>query len=905
MIINKNSLDYYAKTEAGGKAYNLYLMEQQGLNLPSWVALGCSFFKECLDSSNVSDEINQCLQEHELGNLNNAAVAEKIRISILAAPISASNLTIMIDAYHSLGKQQEQGQNQLPLISARSSAADEDSANQSFAGQLSSFLYVNGDDDVVRYVKECWASAYSERSISYRIENDLSLKDIAVSVILQTMIEPDVSGVMFTEDPSEPVSEQYVISSVYGVGEGLVSDIVPSDIYWLDAQTGTVKNSDIGDKSSALRRGEQSGKPQEVVVQEDKRQQASLSDENLLKLWQLGRKLVEFYQQPQDVEWAIQKEEIYLLQTRPITTLKKNTNGFPNLWDNSNIVESYSGITLPLSFTFAQKNYHGVYTQFCEILGVPTKVVREMDYYLANMLGSINGRIYYNLYNWYKLVGVLPGFKQNKQFMETMMGVEEELPDTIEERIQPHPSWNGWLGKWRRVKTGFKFLWYHFTIQSMVDGFLKDFNHNYQYFLKKPYRSMSSDELFNEYLNLYSTFLGQWKAPIINDFLCMIHFGLLKKLTEKWLSSEEQNIQNDLLASEGGLESAAPTEMLIQLAVMAEANAGLKALLLKHQDFELLEIMNQSPYQDFYRELCIYIDNYGHRGIDEMKMETKDLHTDPSFLFVCLKNYLRQGVANIDKEQDKVLRENAEKRVTETLQGWRAKVYRWSLKHARKALKNRENTRFSRTRVYGLARNIFNCMGDKLSEQGILNKPNDIFYLTLDEIYGLHQGTLTVQNLKSLVHLRHNEYQNYENQEPKIRFLTRGPVYWKNQYLDEAEIPVMPDDANYDLKGLGCCPGIVEATVRVVHSLESDLQLDGEILVAKRTDPGWVPIFPSVSGILVERGSLLSHSAIVAREMGIPAVVGVKGLFTKLEDGMRVRMDGKTGTITILDESIS
>ena len=136
--------------------------------------------------------------------------------------------------------------------------------------------------------------------------------------------------------------------------------------------------------------------------------------------------------------------------------------------------------------------------------------------------------------------------------------------------------------------------------------------------------------------------------------------------------------------------------------------------------------------------------------------------------------------------------------------------------------------------------------------------------------------------------------------EPKIRFLTRGPVYWRNDLLAEESVPNVAAGADYDLRGLPCCPGVVEGVVRVVESVHDDLNLNGEILVTSRTDPGWVPLYPSVSGLLVERGSLLSHSAIVAREMGLPAIVGIQGLTQTLRTGMRIRMDGKAGTIRVL-----
>jgi pyruvate,water dikinase len=170
----------------------------------------------------------------------------------------------------------------------------------------------------------------------------------------------------------------------------------------------------------------------------------------------------------------------------------------------------------------------------------------------------------------------------------------------------------------------------------------------------------------------------------------------------------------------------------------------------------------------------------------------------------------------------------------------------------------------------------------------------------MDEVFGIHQGTLTAFNLIPLVKLRKEEYAKYEGEDLQPRFMTRGHVYWHNPCLVEDEPIVESASDEYDLKGTPCCPGVLEGVVKVVLSPADDLTLNGEILVTARTDPGWVPLYPSISGLLVERGSLLSHSAIVAREMGLPAIVAIPGLIKRLKTGMRVRLDGKAGTIKIL-----
>ncbi len=890
MLVTKKSTPFFAKTEAGGKGYNLYLMSQAELPVPEWVILGKRYFHQFLLENKLKPLIDEQLQKLTATEQTAAATEKNIFALITQAPQRQVLETALQEASGFLGE---------TVISVRSSAADEDGLAHSFAGQLSSYLYVSGKADILKFILECWASAYSERGLSYRKQNGISFAGISVAVVLQRMVDSEKSGVLFTCDPVAKTLQHYVVSSVYGVGEGLVSGILDADSFWLDHLTGHRVKEEIVLKKEQLRRAGPGG-CHLIPVPENQTLAPSLTDTELTSLFRLGHKIHQFYQRPQDIEWAIEQGRVYILQTRPVTSLNQDLLGYPNLWDNSNIVESYGGITLPLSFSFALRNYKAVYVQFCEVLGVPPEIIKDMDSYLGAMLGSLNGRVYYNLFNWYKLVGVLPGFKQNRQFMETMMGVSETLTDEIAQRIRPHPSWDTPAGKWRKFITGFHFLKYHFTIQRVVDDFLQTFHRDYDRYREMPLAQMRGDQLIQVYAEVERNMLGRWKAPIINDFLCMVHFGLLRKLTTRWLSNLDGTLQNDLLAGEGGLESAEPTKALLRLATIAAKDAPLKNLLLQTEAGDTLEALNQSAYQNFYGMVLDYIDRFGFRCMSEMKLEEIDLVTDPSYLFVCLKNYLKSNhVEAHDDTHEKSLRLQAEQKAMKHLSGWKQKVYFWVLHHARKAVKNRENTRFARTRIYGVARSIFRSIGEDLAALKAIDHPRDVFWLTIEEVFGIYNGTLTTPQLTAFVALRKAAYDVY-TEEPDPRFMTRGAVYWNNVFNKPEEESNETLPADVDLKGLPCCPGILEGVVKVITNPSDNLELNGEILVTARTDPGWVPLYPSISGLLVERGSLLSHSAIVAREMGIPTIVSIPGLNKKLKTGMVIRMDGKAGTIQIL-----
>lgn len=891
--VSKNSTHHFAKKESGGKGHNLYLLSNNGIKVPKFITLPPVFFEEFKKQSNIEDYLNTILEDKHLSMLE---VSEKIRNKIVETNMPISVYEEIVLAYGELDKD---------LISVRSSAHDEDSALHSFAGQLSSFLYISDLDKTIHAIQECWASAYSERSLHYRTINKLDILNIKVSVILQEMIDPDISGVFFTCNPINGKNDQVFINSVYGVGEGLVSGLLDADTYALSKKDGSILEKNIVEKTKKLVRDREAQKCLETEVPSHQQNAESLTPHDLKSLHDIALKIENFYGRPQDVEWAIKDGELYILQSRPVTTGIENGRGILYMWDNSNIVESYGGLTMPLTFGFAHYVYHQVYVQFCEILLVPQSRIKEMDYFLKNMLGLFYGRVYYNLLNWYKLTSILPGYKYNRAFMETMMGTNEALQDEIAERVKPPEFHKGVGATFRSTLTGLKFFYFHLNIQNIVDDFLTEFHISYNKFRVIDYSRMPADKIYEHYQTLERELLWKWHAPIINDFLCMVHYGIFKKLTHKWLSHLGEGFNNDLMAGNGNLESAEPTKRLIVMSGYVSKKPKLKELILSTPNDLCLEAINQSEFQEFYHMILEYIDKYGFRCMSEMKLEQKDMHQEPGLFFVFLKNLINCGQTDLHEyeKREKEIRENAEALLEKNISGIKKIIYKWSMKHARKAVMNRENTRFCRTRIYGVVRSMLYAIGEDFTKSNIIDKKDDIFYLSMDEFTGAMEGTNSILNLRAVINLRKAEYENYKNLEPAPRFATRGPVYWNNQHMPKEEEVVFDESTLLpnQMRGIPCSPGIVEGVVKVIIDSNDDMTLNGEILVTERTDPGWIPLYPSLSALLVERGGLLSHSAIVAREMGLPTIVGIKGLTKKLKTGMRIRINGETGLIEILE----
>ncbi len=777
----------------------------------------------------------------------------------------------------------------------RSSALAEDGAQHSFAGQLESVLGVKAITRIEAAITTCRASGDSERVRAYCATHGIEPGPVAV--VVQRMIRGEASGVMFTRDPDMP--EHTLISAAWGLGEGVVQGSADCDAFRV-GPSGAIE-PEIQDKQVHVKLvGEE---PAERPVPKAKQDQPVLSDTEVCQLVAWGRQLEQIGGGPQDVEFTRDADQMWLVQTRPITT--PVPFGRKLLWDNSNIVESYSGVTTPLTYSFARGAYNTVYRLFCRVMGVSQASVDANNDIFERLIGLIQGRVYYNLNAWFRILTLLPAYQYNRVAMQQMMGVSEVAAD--EDAEAPASIWQrNLVHKPRMVWLMVTLVWRLLFLRRDTRRFQREFEDAVGSHRKRELDTLPPDELIAIYGDLQRKLLMRWTPPLVNDFFCMIFHSALRKQCATLLCDGDESrgaaMANALLAGQGGLESTAPTRALLERAARLRAAPWAMELFdSSASDLEVLEGARRDP--TFARWLDAWMERFGDRCIDELKLETIPLREQPEFVISSLRNYLRGEP--MDPAQfgagERRRRELAEQQARQQLQGWRRALFLWILGRARETVATREDLRFLRTRIFGLVRDIFRAIGGHMAASGALDDPRDVFYLELPELFGWVEGNAPCTSWKGLVALRKVEFDAYRALPgPPERFHTWGPVHRHNRFTARRAPAALDDDGV--MRGTPCYPGVVEGPVVSLVAPTGGARLDGDILVTPRTDPGWVPLFPSISGLLVERGSPLSHSAVVAREMGIPTVVGLRGLTALIKDGDRVRMDGGAGTVKPLQD---
>ena len=743
-------------------------------------------------------------------------------------------------------------------FAVRSSARQEDGAAHSHAGQFETVLNVAAED-VWGAAQKVWQSGFSETVATYRAVKSGGAAE-APAVIVQTMIDAVVAGVAFSADPVTGQRGQVVISAIEGLGERLVSGEEDGEDWRVGATVRGPANPTVLTKEQA----------QDVA--------------------DLARKAEAAFGGPQDIEWAFDVDGLHILQSRPITTQllpEAQADTALTIFDNSNIVESYPGMVSPLTYTFAVHVYTRVYEAFVSLLGVSEETVAANSAVFGNMLGRVDGRVYYNLVNWYRALALLPGFSLNRSYMETMMGIATPMPTEVTDAIGPPPA-KGMARMFeylKLVKVGGRLVWQAVRLPRTRTKFYDRLNAALNGGFDPA--TAGPTALAAEYRRIESTLLDRWDAPLVNDFLCMIAFGASRNLMEKWLGPKGLLLHNDVMIGQGDIVSAEPAQRIAKMGQMV-GGAGIADALIA----DGIDALGAHPA--IAKEVQSYLDKFGDRCTEELKLESIPLSDDPSSLLHAIAASASRGAVVDHDVQDLDWAGLFPKKPIKRF------CAKWLITWTKARVRDRENLRFERTRIFGYTRRVFLALGREFAARGLLDEQRDVFYLSKDEILGAVEGFGLSHDLKSLVALRKSEdVSAAARPDPPERIEIRGPAIapvWDDTPVER--------DTSQHRTATGCSAGQVKARARIIRDPRTETLAPGDILVARHTDPGWIAVFSNASAIVVERGSLLSHSAIVARELGIPCVVGMKGATQWIEDGEMITVDGATGQVARCDAEL-
>ncbi|HKW45486.1 MAG TPA: PEP/pyruvate-binding domain-containing protein, partial [Candidatus Eremiobacteraceae bacterium] len=757
-------------------------------------------------------------------------------------------------------------------FAVRSSADAEDGTRSSYAGMFETFLFVAAADvgDRARRVR---TSVATDRVRAYDSWID-KRRGHTSAVVVQLMVDADVSGVAFGRDPVGGRDRAVVVAN-FGIGSGVVGGDCDTDTFHVSRDMHIVERR-IAHKAAAHRRAPTLAGVDSVVVDAARTDAPALSDGDVLRVVEVLRAIETLFGSAQDMEWAMSGGSLYVLQARAVTTQASV------VWDNSNIAESYGGLVSPLTFSFARHAYATAYRQLMRIFGIGRRRIDAHSDALESMLGLVNGRMYYDLLNWYRLLALVPGFGVNRRFMESMMGVPESLPTDVLDEIERR-------GKARDVVAVAKMF------VALLYRFMR-LRHDVHRFHRRVESTLASSPgprtldpagLLDEFSRLETALLTNWEAPLVNDFFAMVFYGTLRALSSRWCGDDKGSLHNDLLCSSGGMVSTEPALLISGLAAMVRGDEALLAAIETCDPETAMAAIRTRPLVlDGYMR---YLERFGDRCPNELKLESLTLHQDPCPLLRSIARLARQLPTHLPaSEPARAIRRSAEVRATRALRSHplRSITFRFVLGQARSRIRDRENLRMERTRVFARVRGIMLDIGRQLQTRGVLTDARDIFWLELSELSDAVGRPALAADIRQRIEERRAQYAGYaQSPAPPDRFTAFGTTPPR-----PSEDPPGPADPS-TRTGIGCCQGRVRARVRVVKDVQSPLK-SGEILVAERTDPGWIVLFPAAAGILVERGSLLSHAAIVSREMGIPSVVGIAGLTRWLRDGDLVELDG-------------
>ncbi|MGY4714713.1 phosphoenolpyruvate synthase [Bacillus amyloliquefaciens] len=846
----------------GGKGLHLgELSKIQGIQVPEGFCVTTAGYQKAIEQNETLQALLDQLTMLKAENRDQiGVVSKKIRQTIMEAEIPSDVVKAVACHLSRFGEEH--------AYAVRSSATAEDLPHASFAGQQDTYLNITGVDAILQHISKCWASLFTDRAVIYRMQNGFDHSQVYLSVIIQRMVFPQASGILFTADPMTGNRKLLSIDAGFGLGEALVSGLVSADCY--KVQDGQIVDKRIEPKKLAIYGRKEGGtETQEIALDQQKIQ--TLTDEQILQLARIGRQIEAHFGQPQDIEWCLDRNTFYIVQSRPITTL------------------------YPVPEANDQENHVYISVGHQQMMTDPIKPLGLSFFLLttAAPMRKAGGRLFVDVTHQLASPTVrevfLKGMGQHDPLLKDALMTIIERDDFIKpipDKTAPIPG-KGNADMPEQAEND----------PAIVSDLIKSSQASIEE-LKQNIQTKSGSDLCRfilEDIQELKKILFNPKSSVLIRTAMDASSWINEKMNE-WLG--EKNAADTLsqsvphnITSEMGLA-------LLDVADVIRPYPEVIAYLENVKDDHFLDgLVTCEGGRETRDAIYAYLSKYGMRCAGEIDMTRTRWSEKPTALVPMILNNLKNFEPNASQRKFEQGRQEALKKEQELLDRLKqlpdgeqkAKETKRMIRIIRNFSGFREYPKYGMISRYFVYKQALLKEAEQLAEAGVIHEKEDIYYLTFEEL----QEVVRTHKLDyQIISTRKGEYQVYEKLSPP-RVITSDGEIVTGEYKREN----LPAGA---IAGLPVSSGVIEGRARVILNMEdADLE-DGDILVTSYTDPSWTPLFVSIKGLVTEVGGLMTHGAVIAREYGLPAVVGVENATQLIKDGQRIRVHGTEGSIEIL-----
>ncbi|MBE6067202.1 MAG: phosphoenolpyruvate synthase [Clostridium lundense] len=863
-VLSFREIDKTKLSMVGGKGANLgELSRLKGILVPEGFCVTTEAYKKLTENN---QELNGLLDELSHLRVEDREkvyeVSKKIRRVIESISIS-KDIAEEIMGY--LTKFDEKD-----AYAVRSSATAEDLPTASFAGQQDTYLNIIGKEAILKYISKCWASLFTERAVIYRLQNGFDHSKVHLSVVVQKMVFPQAAGILFTADPATSNRKLLSIDASFGLGEALVSGLVNADNY--KVSDGKVIDKKISTKKLAIYALKDGGTIEQQIEPEMQNMQV-LTDDQILQLERMGRKIEEHFGHPQDIEWCLAHDTFYIVQSRPITTLYP----IPEANDEKNHV--YLSVGHQQMMTDPLKPLGMSLFQLTSF-GQRFKAGGRLFVDVTPMIASPDSR---------KML--LDGMGQHDPLMkDALMTIIERdfiksLPNDKEGQSGGKSVTSGNSGP--QIEND----------PTIVSDLIKSTQRSIEELKQNIQRKSGSD-----LLDFILEDIGELKKILFDSqstavFMSAINASAwINEKMNEWLG--EKNAADTLSQS---VPNNITSEMGLALLDVADVIRPYPEVINYLQHVRDDKFLDKLPKfhggKEIQDAIYDYLEKYGMRCAGEIDITRPRWSEKPTTLIPMILNNIKNFEPNAGNRKFEQGRQEALVKEQELLERLKklpdgeqkAEETKERIDLIRNFIGYREYPKYGMVSRYFVYKQALMKEAEQLVQAGVIHEKEDIYYLTFEELHDVvHTNKLDYQ----IINIRRNEYKLYEKLTPP-RVITSDGEALSGKYKREN----LPEGA---IAGLSVSSGVIEGRARVVLNMEDANLEDGDILVTSFTDPSWTPLFVSIKGLVTEVGGLMTHGAVIAREYGLPAVVGVENATKLIKDGQRIRVHGTEGFVEIL-----